>query len=329
MTRPVHYLPGLDLLRIVAAFGVVWIHGCDTNLLIRRWSGYVSFAVPVFVMMAFFLMQMSWMRNPAEKTLSFIGRRVWRLLPAYLVWTCLYVSVRSLKHQTIASDTVIDSWGVLLLMGGASYQLYFVMLIVYWTLLFGPVMAFLARQHSSSRTGALLVLLGITMLFAGSEAAAYVQMPAHLSLIQHAIGLAGYVPVGIGAAILYHDTRIPGISTSRRLVLWIMLIMSAAVMFISWELRLFASSIMLFALALCVPASYAIPHSVSWLAKISFGIFLVHGFFVEGFQMLASGTGFPLHTAPGTMIIIASSYLASVIVCGVMYARRKTRWLVT
>ena len=77
-------LPGFDILRILGAVGVVWIHACDTNARALRWSGLAAFAVPCFLLMSAFFLQDRALRQPAVGARELASRRLRRLLPAYL-----------------------------------------------------------------------------------------------------------------------------------------------------------------------------------------------------------------------------------------------------
>ena len=69
----------------------------------------------------------------------------------------------------------------------------------------------------------------------------------------------------------------------------------------------------------------------AWIRRISalsYGIFLVHGFFVEGLQGLASLLSWPLDRAGGATALIAAAFAFSWLACEILHRVPRLRWLV-
>jgi peptidoglycan/LPS O-acetylase OafA/YrhL len=49
------YIPGFDFIRPIAAFSVVWIHGCAGSYWTRELNVLNNYAVPVFIAISLFL----------------------------------------------------------------------------------------------------------------------------------------------------------------------------------------------------------------------------------------------------------------------------------
>src|SRR5262245_62050636 len=94
----------LDALRVVAAFGVVWLHVSAAAVRVMPdvrsatwWMGNVAdaavrWSIPVFVMISGALM----LAYPSEKDpLGFYKRRGARLLAPLVFWTIFYIGFRS------------------------------------------------------------------------------------------------------------------------------------------------------------------------------------------------------------------------------------------
>ena len=135
----VREIPGFDYLRVIAVFSVVWIHGCDTNWLARQAQWLTAFAVPSFVFLTAFLMFLSVRRNDDLTAEGYIKGRVMRLVPAFLVWSALYVIARSAKGAVTSGDLLAFDWLGIVFAGEASYQLYYVPTIMYLSVLFLPL----------------------------------------------------------------------------------------------------------------------------------------------------------------------------------------------
>ena len=54
MTITTH-INGFDYLRVIAAFSVVWIHGCHTNSTMSELNILNNYAVPVFILVSIYL----------------------------------------------------------------------------------------------------------------------------------------------------------------------------------------------------------------------------------------------------------------------------------
>ena len=196
-------IAAFDLLRAAAIFGVVWIHGCDTSAWALRMCRYASVSVPLFILISFFLMQSSAIRHPEEGAWTLLRKRLGRLLPAYAVWSAAYVAVRLAKRALLPSADLaaLDPVSVVWL-GGASYQLYFIAALIYWSALFLPLIGLGARHSRRGPAGAVaLAAAGAGMLWTGARVFARVEIAPEHSLFAHALLLTGYVPLGMAIAL--------------------------------------------------------------------------------------------------------------------------------
>ena len=64
------------------------------------------------------------------------------------------------------------------------------------------------------------------------------------------------------------------------------------------------------------------------ISVLSYGIYFVHGFFVEGLQGLASRLSWPLDRAGGATALIAAAFAFSWLACEILHRVPRLRWLV-
>jgi peptidoglycan/LPS O-acetylase OafA/YrhL len=319
---------GFDVLRLLGAVAVVWIHACDTNALCFRLSDYAAFAVPGFLMMSAFLLQRSLLSRPSTAAHEILFRRLGRLLPAYLGWSAIYMVLRVARRLVAGRDDPVSSLVAVLGVGAASYQLYFVAALLYLTVLFLPAMEWVAgrKPHIGVYVG--LALLSTVLWLAQRIFIAPLVLPVDYAMLKPMTGLVPYMPVGMMAAIWQwnrRDDREPG---------WWGVALCGSVVVLSQVLPIGGPgrsplyAIGAFGVALCVPASIRLPRWVQLASALSFGVYLVHAVFVESLQRLAPAVGFDTGAFGVTVAIIVCSVLGSFAAAAALSALRWTRWLV-
>ena len=330
MSAPAERIDGLDWLRTAAIFGVVWIHGCDTSVWAYRASGRVGAAVPVFILTSFFLLQRSALRHPEERAWPVLRRRLARLLPPYLVWSAAYAAVRAGQHAVLGGSAPLDmEWASLLLLGGASYQLYFIALLVYWSGLALPAIRRLGRCDRGRGTAAwILAAVGCGVLWTGRRLAGQMDLaPAH-SLFVHAAGLTGYVPLGLALAL--GRWRWPLTASGRRALALAAACTAVTLVVLplpsAWRTPPLALAAMTWAI---YRGGGPMPGWVRRIAAVSYGIFFVHGFFVEGLQRIAAVAGWSLESACAAVAVIAIAFFASWATCEILARAPRLSWLVS
>ena len=133
---------GLQLLRGIAAFGIV---GCHITLLERTQAGafllsFCDLNVGVFAAISGFLMA-------SERSVGwgeYVKKRAARILPTYLVWSVIFL-VASAVFQYIGAGAVkprygeLNFWTNVVFKGGSSCHLWFLICLFYAQCLVGPV----------------------------------------------------------------------------------------------------------------------------------------------------------------------------------------------
>lgn len=121
----------MDGLRAVAALAVVMIHvsagrmnpvGVSCNQAAR-------FAVPLFIMLSGYGHMHSWLQHSGQSAVQTAKRRLQRVLPAYLVWSVLYLAVDAVFGKPHAHP--IKN----ILTGGSYVHLYYIFILVQLILL--------------------------------------------------------------------------------------------------------------------------------------------------------------------------------------------------
>ena len=128
------HIQGLDLLRGIAAFGIV---GCHLSLFPRTTGGDLvislcDFNVGVFAALAGFLM---WGAKGSWR--EYAARRVKRLLPTYFVWTTVFVIMTALFDlvydggQLNPRYMTVSFWARAIFAGGSATHLWFIACLFY------------------------------------------------------------------------------------------------------------------------------------------------------------------------------------------------------
>lgn len=121
----------LDYLRVLAAFSVVWIHGCHTNSLLNSLNFLNSYAVPVFIIISFYFFGQKYNGRDLNKkqVLFYLLKKIGK---QYLFWTCIYLLLRFFNGM-ITNKQVEVGFSELIL-GESSIQLWFLPALVFWYL---------------------------------------------------------------------------------------------------------------------------------------------------------------------------------------------------
>ena len=191
-----HRIVNIDRLRILAAFGVIWLHTEKANAKIIAWS-----ALPVFLMLFCALIS----NNLQDQNLkTFSQKKIHRLLIPWLFWSLIYLAAKISKrivynisfsdvftYYTLFTGPRIHLWFLpyAFIMAFAIYQIYI------WTVNISPVtfMKF-------------LILLAVTILFLCSFILSTTPVPVPFS--QWLFGLpAVFLGFAIGRISALTDTK--------------------------------------------------------------------------------------------------------------------------
>lgn len=169
-TAPVNRAVALDVARLLAVIGVLWIHACQTPQVeaATRWG---RFAVPFFAAAAAFLAIRSLQRHPATSWQQYARSRVQRLYGPFLIWSLLYVAFRMVKSLLVdrsapnaASET--SPLSIDFFWTGGAYHLWFIPYLLLASLLIFALVQWVNTQRVATRwasTGAFAC--GLTLAY--------------------------------------------------------------------------------------------------------------------------------------------------------------------
>lgn len=263
----------IDLLRILAALGIIWFHIEGAPL---RQIGYAG--LPVFLLIFFSLVSR---QAAVHTTACFLQRRWNRLLVPWLFWSVVYGSCRLVKAAHAADWISLDgmvSWETFL--AGTCIHLWYLP----YAFLAGLLVHVLARRLVTANGPA--VVAGATVLGMLVLAGSAVDMSRHTlarPLPQWEFGLAA-IPLGvaIGRCLMIPSRQ------RRNLLLSVVCgatLVSCAVL--AW--RGFSGSAVPYGLAIslvCLAYGWQLKTNgwIAALAPLTLGIYLVHPLVVYGFR---------------------------------------------
>jgi hypothetical protein len=297
------HFSGLEILRVLAAYGVVFIHGISgiprslsSSLLSHSFS---SFCVPLFLTLSFYLT----LKSLAKKSVSnkqFLIDRLKRIGLPFLSWSLVYISLRFVKSTFISpgddSFTKTISDPIALFFGSAGVQLYFLPMLfigLVFTLYFSrslktlkkwPLIAFLVSASIID------IYIQDTVNSSSTSEIPPVIRFAYLSLIM----LSRCLPyIAIAALLVKAETQNPDIysklSTIRpRLglsaIIITLLYLAATATSYSAHIYTLILPTLLLILGLC--SSQQKFFGIEKIGSFTFGIYLVHSIFTDGFSAL-------------------------------------------
>jgi surface polysaccharide O-acyltransferase-like enzyme len=254
-------------------------HGIAPNTQFVALAG-LGVAVPVFMLLSGVLAGDELTRRPASVA---IGRRLIRLLPLYVVWTCVYVAIAHLSGGSDLARLRGSSALSVLVFGGAWYHLYFLPALLQLLLVL-PLLMVLARSRVLARAGLVVgtVFLALGPVLSGSTGLDSHGRHHHLLVVLFSSPyIFVWLPYGLAAAAI-------AVGTLRvtRPALWL----AAGVIVFTLEgfeaLAAHVPSTSSYArggLLLAAVGAFALarrwaspPRWLVWLGRYSLGVFLVH-----------------------------------------------------
>ncbi len=136
------YHVAIDLLRVLAILGVILIHTTTLSLNVSgyhvektAWSLFLNqtarFAVPLFFLISGFVLELNYKEKVNYAT--YFKKRASKIIIPYFFWTAFYFVV---INKFPLSDLLSFSFAKNILLGIASYQLYFIPTLIIFYLLF-------------------------------------------------------------------------------------------------------------------------------------------------------------------------------------------------
>ena len=278
-----HYA-GLDVLRAVAAFGIVGQH---IELFPRTWLGtvltnYTDLNVGVFGAVSGFLLCRSISASiSADKQglLKLIRRRCSRLVVVYLVWTIIYLAFSCLFSAFFKCEGLnpkmykIGFWVDSLLFGGASCHLWYLICLFYLTCI---LVAWAKLCHPSRWPSSLWFGFSVLLLWLATGF-------GHGWTQYYFMRLACYVV--LGCAVFLSSRALQQINLKAVLVALFVAIVCRTALAGRWPnfYLEYLCVLPMLILALRWPAKLCPNRVVQSMYDASFAVYLVHPIFAAGF----------------------------------------------
>lgn len=272
-------LKGLTFIRGLAAFFIV---GCHINLTERTLGGcavthFCDMNVGLFAALSGFLM---WKGAKVDDWRLYVRKRCVRLLPSYIAWTIVYLIVGIVFDLLIRHAVSPDRFdghrlpGVLLL-GGASCHLWFVICLLYAQIILASLCGLVKGW-----TAIVLSFLGVLAIFLFPESW-YAKYP--LRLLAFLIGGYGLRPL-LGSKIVQ--------SVRKSLFAFAVVLLSAGAHIVLSDVIPGFVRDWLVVFPIIVAFAYLpienvrIAKVVDWLGATSMGVFLVHPIITAGLHVV-------------------------------------------
>lgn len=149
------YYPGLNVLRLIAAFGIV---GCHINMRPMTPAGnaivhYTDMCVCIFAMVSGFLLANSLPKVREVGLCSYMKAKASRLLIPYAFWTLFYLGIKIVldlvtKGVFTPSMMQLTRWYWIVCWGTAAAHLWYLVSLFYATLFFALLTTLVPKIHS-------------------------------------------------------------------------------------------------------------------------------------------------------------------------------------
>ena len=156
-------LPAIEYIRGISMLGVIAIHvgsqylmNTSANIhLIALFEVASRFSVPIFFFISAFGLFYNMDPEKPLKYGSFMKRRAKTVIIPYIVWSVLYLAHDGIFYQV--GFPGIASLGSLLLFGNAKYQLYFLVILIWFYILL-PLWVYMVRRIGLKGLAILLII---------------------------------------------------------------------------------------------------------------------------------------------------------------------------
>jgi peptidoglycan/LPS O-acetylase OafA/YrhL len=334
---------GLDAIRGLAAFGVVWLHTFQsgaTNVVNPgdfigsesiAWLKLRDFSLPLIVMSSFFVLTISILRKPENNFSSFFTTRFKRLWIPLFIWTNVYCLMWTFViplvlgwnnfGQILSIDVFISGY----------MHLWFLQFILLGSLIVYPVLSWLRSKSEAKRMkisilfflSAAIYVVVLKLLIQPIIQPILISFNPSVSLkifIQQASKYVFFIPIAVGLGILSNQIN----NLYKRNVFRICSLIAVLFSLIfHMTVGYSAISAPIYGISAFMAALQPwkkIPLRLVYVsAEYSYGIYILHFFLCEAFHLLISRGKFELNSAA----IFSISVLFYVMSFGVAVLLRK------
>lgn len=315
---------GFDIVRAIAAIGVIWIHAGRSPF----WNDHNlgpagSWGTAFLNSLAGFFVVFALQRRADRGMLAFAGHRIWRVYGAFVVWSLIYLAARGVNFLAFQKRSMIQ-WDWDLFFFGTTYHLWFLPYLLIITLATLPLVSWALRSRPR--------MVGVSVLLVVAASALLI-LPEPEALSR-----------GREALPLFHlYSRAPGFFFGLAIGLWMLAgfrprvgmsqaIACAAVVIVCMYLslttelpkhvlnRMAATAAFMVALA---PWHGRIAQWLASMGKLGFGVYLCHVLFLEAFITVLTRAG----VSPSFRVDIVVFVVDVVASFAFAWLMRRSKWL--
>jgi len=309
------YVRGFDLIRPIAAFSVIWIHGCETSLWTKKLNALNEYAVPVFIAISFFLFAGQVVSGRLQHYGEMAAVRFKRLMIPFFIWTLIYLAIRYAKSAYLHVPFEVPLVSTFLFKG-SSYQLWYLPNLFYLFLIFFPFLKIAGQNvRKANLTLMTVIIIAMVIIFsnnAGVQEADWFTKHLRLyfvpSLVSASIGMLYYLN--------YNTIKSRYDGTARVLTPILVALLFIAQYF---KPHLFVSFLFIGVLFAWVLYQVKVDNRfIKRLSDNSMGIYLVHGIYMEGIKTGLGIAGHPVSGFAPTVGLIVLVYALSFVTSDIM-----------
>lgn len=252
------------------------VHGSAWNMLVGI-DQLSRYCVPLFVFLSGFALAKKYEVEKFEWK-SFLTKRLWKLLPLYLIWTMVYFLGGRINSNLLDLGS-FGLWLKIIVSGTGYYHLYFVPMIIQAYLLF-PFIYSLVKKYPRMTFGlSLLLQLGLYILF-------YITHLSDQIMYVMFISWQFYFVLGILLTRFEIKQRYQLLVLSLIGLTWTLFSSFSeiqrgsdliwATRFTKWPVMIYASGLILWLMKFNLKSEI-----MKWLGKHSYLIYLSHVFFLQ------------------------------------------------
>jgi surface polysaccharide O-acyltransferase-like enzyme len=291
-------LLGVDIVRVLAALGIVWGHSVQSDPLrvVTPAMDLGRISTPLFAFLAAYFVVQHLRRNPRESYGGFFLHRFNRIYLPFLAWSVIYLGARVVNYVLTGKVSEINAWRWEFLWIGTTYHLWFLPFVLIAGVLSYPLVRFaLATPERRTWTAVGLIVTG--------AAVTLLPRPEALDMALHSASLPAILYSrspgflwGLGAALLVFDRRGPWVKRSVAIVSALVFLASAATALalrpasraaLLEFLHTDRLSVVRLGAMLLVPVAFTrwsgpVAERVARLGRLSMGVYVSHVLFVEG-----------------------------------------------
>jgi peptidoglycan/LPS O-acetylase OafA/YrhL len=318
----------VDVIRLFAALGIVFVHAAQSDPLLR-WGNFLRFAVPFYLFASLYFQSLSLQRYPERTLLQYIGKRFKRLYLPFLAWSLIYLVAHDLKRVVLYHEAPLPL-RLSVLWTGTEYHLWFLPFLLLASIVLAVVQRTFLQHDRWLRWIAIAVLIAAGWAFAsipmpdswnvnfGDSTYSYWQWWRAISATCWAMAFAWYMTLG---PTIYSVSPIVGVAG-------IALVLACSLKQVIYDVQLIPRGLTGFGCMLAALTPWRGP-AIPWLAKYGrygYGVYLCHVLIVEPIHVAAAH----YHLQPSIpldIVVIAFGFAGSLILVQLFEMSPRLRWL--